>query len=800
MIPTDPVPPWSSDQLGVAGLALLALLVVGLTLWAYAAARGVTPRRLAGLLALRLGGLALVLLPLLRPYHPYIGRAKEPGALYVVVDASESMTILDEENDRRTESLSRWDRMLLDLRAAAPELKRLEERGVEVRFVRFAADTQPFDPDNPGAADGPRTDTGQALRSLWERRDSSRPVAVLVLSDGADNCGAENGGKFRVLEEAERWKTVCPVHAFGYGKDDTSDRRTDVVLTELTTDPTPLVPLKGGLAAVVKIDAPGFKGSPVRLSLSLDDKEARDVKVLVKKDDPANPGKWKWAEEKEPTLRQEAGNVFRLETTAPDRRGELKVTVRADDPKNPGRALPGEATFANNELSTFVTVAKEGLRVLVIDSPRAGEPQAIIQALRSEKRLTVRSVWLGDGPPSPSAVEDFAFERQRYDVIVLGDVTAAQLRRVRPDAVEAIAKQVTDEATATGLVMLGGDFTFGNGDWNGTAIGKLLAIDLSVKGQIERKVKIHPTKAGLTAAEFGALLRLGDRPEDSEKAWASLHDLDGVVKLGKPDPNLATVLAETLSGDPILVASKAGAGRVLSFAADTTHRWRRDPAGLQLHARFWKQLVAWLARQDDAEAAVWARPDVRRLPARAELGFSFGVRNKLGVELRDATFTFAVYDKDGQSVGGVSGATGPGGQRRGSFDRTSKAGEYRLVVTATANDPDAKDEKDRVVKGTAEARFLVYDDDREMTRRQADHPTLQKLADAGGGQFFASPAADLPKLLRSLETELADRAGRHSWPDWQTKGRLPGLPLLLLLAFAAVLSGEWFLRRRWGMV
>src|SRR5262249_42001497 len=163
--------------------------------------------------------------------------------------------------------------------------------------------------------------------------------------------------------------------------------------------------LKGRLAAVVKIDAPGFKGSEVRLRLFFEDQEVASAARTVR-------------------LREEAGNVFRLEATAPDKRGELKGTVKADDPDRPGQPLPDEATFANNEMSTFVTVAKEKVRVLLVDVPRASEPQGIIDALRSERRLDVERLWLGDDAPDAGAVEALDFKRRRYDVIILGDVTA----------------------------------------------------------------------------------------------------------------------------------------------------------------------------------------------------------------------------------------------------------------------------------------------------------------------------------------------------------------------------------------
>ena len=52
------------------------------------------------------------------------------------------------------------------------------------------------------------------------------------------------------------------------------------------------------------------------------------------------------------------------------------------------------------------------------------------------------------------------------------------------------------------------------------------------------------------------------------------------------------------------------------FGGDTTYRWVRNEKGEELHHRFWKQVVVWLARQEDAEGSVYVKPDVRRMPVR----------------------------------------------------------------------------------------------------------------------------------------------------------------------------------------
>src|SRR5438045_8196480 len=113
---------------------------------------------------------------------------------------------------------------------------------------------------------------------------------------------------------------------------------------------------------------------------------------------------------------------------------------------------------------------------------------------------------------------------------------------------------------------------------------------------------------------------------------------------------MGDVLLRSQGGDDILVAADVGAGRAIAFAGDTTYLWIRPPKGDQYHERFWRQLVLWLAHQEQAEGAVWVKPDLRRLPAGGLLDFSAGARGKGGLDLKDARFEAKVIGPGGGEV------------------------------------------------------------------------------------------------------------------------------------------------------
>jgi uncharacterized membrane protein len=758
----DPSWPWSVAGVGRPLLAVVALVLIVLTLWTYWGVRGASPRRVATLLALRLLALALIFLIQLRPALASRDELKVPSTLLIAADDSESMTIQDQFGNQ-----SRWDYLRRLLRESAPQLQRLrDEHNVTIATYRFSSDVADFDPD--GKAAGKRTDFGQMLQTLNERHGHERFLrGLLVLSDGADN-----GSRFPALTLAAKWRILpCPIHTFAFGLPTTTAQQRDVAFTAINPMPSP-VAVKGKLTVKGTLDAPGFENASVRLRLFINDIEegvAQDVK-----------------------LTRTSGNEVQIACNAPATPGEIKVTLRVDP-------LRGELTTANNEISTYVTVTKDGISVLYVEGKhRAWEPKFIRYALSQDPRIRLFEAVLLQNQAVPAEDADlFQFDKQHYDVIILGDLSARRLTVGQPDALARISRLVSDRGT--GLMMMGGYESFGNSDWSDTPISRLLPVELDATGQVSDPVQMVPTEEGLRHY----VLRLSERENDNRTLWEKLRKLDGMTRLGHPKKG-ATVLATTADKAPLLVGQKYGEGRTLAFGGDTTWRWTATPEGGEAHARFWKQLVLWLARQDEAEGAVWVRPDVRRLAAGGKLGFSVGLRGKGGVEIKDARFEVKVVGP--QEVETAVPTSRDQNDERGTFWKTDVPGEYRIVVRGRGKDYDGSE-----AGGEALARFLIYQDDVEMARQAADHEFLAKLANAGGGKAFRGE--DLAQFLQDLRTTpfAQHKLKAKLWPDWRRSPTSPAARdqfaalagsgiLVCFLLFVILLSLEWFLRRYWGLV
>jgi uncharacterized membrane protein len=655
-------------------------------------------------------------------------------------------------------------------------LKRLQSsQKVELVYYQGAGEVRPFNPE--GKANGKRTDIGQWLHALAKTHaGDSNLRGLLLFTDGADN-----GTRYSTLTEASQWRGLgCPVHPFALGRPTTSPKQHDVAVVDIHTEP--VVPVKSKLKVRAVVDAPGFEGSKVNVSLLLDDKPAGNVERV--------------------TLPRTIGNEVQLACDAPERPGEVKVTLRVEP-------LQGEVTALNNEISSYVTVTKEGLSILWVEGKkRAWESVFVIRhVLSRDPRFRVYYAENLDNTPPPAGQADwFDFNKQHYDVIVIGDVSAKRFARGNPRVFTQISEMV--RSGGTGLIMLGGYETFANSDWQsyGAELADLLPVNLDTPGQIDGLVRMEPKPEALQS--YGYLLRLSD-DGNPRQVWDRVFDpLDGMTRLGTVRPD-ATVLATNNGREPLLVGSMRGRGRILAFGGDTTWKaWRRTPAAIAAHEHFWKQVCLWLAHQETTEGNLRIAPDVRRLAAgnNERLGFSVALTGKGGVPARDARYSVKVIgpDKDVTEV-----VTAPEqGQERGSFWKADAPGEYLIEASGIGKDVDGRE-----VRGTARARFLAYAQDLENLRPGADHDFLARLATAGGGKFHLAGERELQLFLEEMTTQkvASGRPKADLWPDWRRNPSSDGVAdqvsalwgsgaLVCFIVFCTLICLEWLLRRRWGMV
>jgi uncharacterized membrane protein len=545
--------------------------------------------------------------------------------------------------------------------------------------------------------------------------------------------------------------------------------------------------MKGDLTIKAVIDAPGFVGTKFQPRLFIDGAEVSPNKLLL--DDKEIKGE-------DPKFRRANGNELKLICTAPAKPGEVKVTVRIDGPGNEG-AQPGR------EMSTYVTITKEGFSVLFVDRARFSEPQLIIDHLAKEKRINLHRVWFRkDEGASISQTDLFKFEEQKYDVIILGDVTPSQILNSGNKQAFSVIKDLVEKGA--GLLFLGGN-QVGRSGWNKVdELKELLPVTADVVNRLNGQVRMRPANNDASGPDR-FMLRLDANPVTNLAHWNKLRPLNGMSPLGRlksqnefQSGGAPVVLAESDKGEPMLVWKPFGKGRVLVFAGDTTMNWMNDldnEDGLRDFERFWQRTILWLARQEDSESNIKVDLPSRRLPSGEGFDFGVALTNKGGNDVKNATFAATLIGPDNRERPLTIGRDKDGAHGTVDKDAVSTAGEYRIRVSAHGQDSDGAD-----VKGDPrEVRFIVYQDETETTVRAANHDFLKKLAADGGGKFHQ--ADELSGFLKHLAAQPLPhgRPKANLWPDWRNN-HLSGFLVAFFLGFVALLSVEWFLRRRWGLV
>jgi hypothetical protein len=748
--------------------------------WSWAFVAGVTLALLAALLAfppdrsrlsptgrltltlLRLGAFLALVACMLRPTFVATQKARQQGTVLVLADASESMTVADGPGGR-----TRWQEMVDALAAARPAAGKLAAAGdFEIAVWQFDREARPVPPigDDPfplaawrDTATADETAIGAAvddgLRSLVGRQIAG----VVVLSDGGQHAYAPRDLPPQTAARKLADSGV-PLWSITFGQQRGGGQGRDAAVVNLAVAET--VYLRNLLEVAGRVRLDGLAGRDVAVVLLAENEsgamqEAARTIVRVTGEAVEEPVRLSWT---------------------PTALGERKLTLRVEPQE-------GEVILANNELSTFVEVIDGGLRVLYLEGALRVEQRFLRRVLAASPDMQVDFEWIDASRRDRWPVDLSRRLTADYDVFLIGDLDASALR---PEDQRAMLEKIN---TGAGLGLLGGFHAFEAGGWASSALGPAMPFE---QDRLARQPLGEPVRPGLHVQgslrmvpdpRFGnvSILRLGTTDEDNRAAWEGMPTLEGASRLGRLLPTTKT-LASATDGTPLLVAREYGEGRVLAYAADSTWRWVMQGAGDQ-HRRFWRQLVLWLARQDDAEQdTLWVRLAQRRISPGTPLPFDTGLTRPDGSAQPGVVLEATVVAPDGQRRPVRVGRQGE--TFSGLIADCAEPGDWKLVVKATK--PGDATPRER------SARFTVFRQDLELANPRANPLLMRQLAEATSG------GVRLPEEVPAIFEEIAARpptfesTEQWSYSPWDT------WPMFLLMA--ACLGSEWFLRKRWGLV
>ena len=750
----DPVGSWA-----VVGLVTAALAAV---LFAVPPDRSRVSRgRLVALVLLRLAAFLALVACMLRPTFVAETKARQRGTVLVLADASESMTVADGPNGR-----TRWQEMTESLRSARDAARDLTRSGdFDLSVWRFDREVRAVPPvaDDPFPLgdwrDGPAADEtaiGAAIDDCLRATAGQTLAGVVVLSDGAQQAYAPRDLPPQTAAR-QLAETGTPLWSITFGQQRGAGQGRDAAVVNLAA--AEKVYVKNALEVAGRVRLEGLAGAAV-VRLLAEDEGGRMEEVARTTVRATTPG---------------GEEPVRLAWT-PKSVGERKIALVVEPQE-------GEVIVANNELSTFVEVVDGGLRVLYLEGALRVEQRFLRRVLASSPDMQVDFEWIDSSRRDRWPADLGRTLAADYDVFLIGDLDSAALRA---EDLRTILGKVNAGA---GIGLLGGFHAFEAGGWASSALGPLMPFEADrlarqpFDGAVREGLHLQGPLRMVPDQRFGnvSILRLGASEQDTRAAWESLPPLEGASRIGRLTPS-AKALAGTADGQPLLVAREYGAGRVLAFAADSTWRWVMQGAGEQ-HRRFWRQMVLWLAKQDDAEQdALWVRLAQRRISPGTPLEFDAGLTKPDGSAVADVSM-------DGTLVA-------PGGQRRpiriarqaggfaGVIADCAEPGDWTLVVKAVKpGDPTPRERA---------ARFTVFRQDLELANPRSNPLLMRQLAEATTG------GVRLPEELPAIFAELAARPPAFETREQWSYSPWDKWPMLLLLA--GCMCAEWFLRKRWGLV
>ncbi len=652
------------------------------------------------------------------------------------------MTLGDEVRGQTRWAVARkaLDQALETAKALGPNL--------EVKTYEFDADLRVAKLDEKTDPQGRETDLGPAMLEADKReaQDNKRIARMVIFSDFASNNGLNPLVAARRLRDQQ-----IPVVTVGLGTEKAGEGSKDIAVRDIAAGPTVFV--KNRLEVRGTLTARGFAGQPIEVELLVEGQPVAKTQVRVPEGADVVPI---------------TGLQF-----IPQTAGEKMTTLRV-------KPLEGEFVTTNNEISTFVTVLSGGLNVMFLQGPNfTWDYRFLMRSIMTSRDIQVEGVVIRrPARGETSEIDDTEFAQGRYNVYVLSDLPADFLA---PRQHKLLAEAVKKGA---GLMMLGGRSSFGAGGWAQTDLADILPSEIRPDdGQLEPEggVKFVPSTTGLTSY----ILQIGSTRAETAKLWDMMPPILGTNRLGEPKKG-AEVLAQMAGNppEPLMIAMDGpGAGRVLAYGGDTWVWARSFEEGRLAHRKFWRQVIFWLShKENQGDNQIKLSLDRRRISVGQSLDMTVTARDAKGVPLTGLSYETKV-EREGLNATPESVETyTQGDEAKGSYVAKGQPGNYKVTVVARQNGQEL---------GRDSSRFLVYQDDRELENPSADLALARQIAEITGGEAVAQEA--LSKYIKGIDqstfTEYLSPTEHKIWDNW---------PFLLI--FTALLTMEWWLRKRHGWV
>ena len=583
---------------------------------------------------------------------------------------------------------------------------------------------------------GDATDITQALESVKSLLLEQNLSSILLLSDGNYTHG---GDPARYAAEMG-----IPVNTVGIGS---PLRMPDLGIVSVESNPFAFTGESTPIQVTLRNN--GYKDLSVRLTLQDGQGEAQSVPWLIRR----NP----------------ADTVLTLRYK-PLQEGRQKLTLSlsaAEEEKNRG----------NNRYTFYIDVLKSRLRICLLAGIASADIAFLRRHLTVSERFEIRVVIeSGNGSfyhaDQARAVID---SLDHADLLVLYELPTPQ---TSPRLLGELQKSL--QRRPRPILWIAGQAL----DWTKNA-----ALDLYLPMRSDA-LTMGGTEIVPVLTPLGQVHPLMQIPSRDITAWSLLPPVFTRYRLRTWWPD-AEILVQARIASGAAAASAADTWPLILVRSSTNKsaailgtelwRWHLMMAGIgnsdEVYHNFLQNLVRWLQIERNTDL-IRVQTD--------QSNYHYGDQVRISAQVVDAQFK-PVEDAEVQLFIRDDAAENsfflqPGG--KGSYTglyRPERAGDYQLQAVVRRGEQ---------VIGEAQHLFSVGSYSQELSETILQEALLQQVAQLSGGQY-ARPDS-VAALLRTISGERQERILTREMEVWH---RMPLLVLILLL-----LSLEWFIRRRKGML
>ncbi len=612
--------------------------------------------------------------------------------------------------------------------------------------------------------DGENTDIAQTLKLLKKRYENKPVKGYFIFSDGADTVELPSSvNKLNIISNLAK-DLSAPFFTFSPAGN--MDVR-DIAISNISYDSFTFV--RSSWKADVEVKVFGYRDLKLPITL----KQGNDI-ISSKVLDIGDQGE------------------FHIDLSfTPYTTGTFLYTVSIP-------VQSQEAITENNQISFLVKVVRDKIRVMHVCGRPSWDERFLRRVLKSDPNIDLISFFILRTPTDVSDARNeelslipFPVDELFTQALNSFDLVIFQNFDYRPydtsffrfsHYLNNIQRFVTEQGG--GFMMVGGDISFSQGGYDGTAIEEILPFDLTAERDT---IDVSRHKAILTNDGLKhPVTALDDNAERNTALWKELPELDGCNVTTQLKPDATSLAIYPVHENPSLIAVRdIGLGRCMVIATDSLWRWNFLSVGKggsnRYYIKFWQNAIKWLIKDPTLNPIRIGVNKETFLP-HEEVQIKIEALGRNYQPLEDVQLDIDIVNEfSGKSILVTNGITDHDGQYRFTI-KHDKEGYYIVKVTA-------KKEGEEI--GQDYTIFRVAWVNKEFKDPSIRRDILVVLAEASGGKYFDLPVKSIEEKL-SLEnpsiTKLVGKRQVSMWDKWY-----------IFVTILAVVSLEWWIRKRSGL-